>query len=323
MRLLSVHLSQLQFTHFAAMGKLTGSMKLFAFPLTASRDLSIRRSGHRHPLIYYYAQMPKRSTKSDEQPTLRKRAQEKISQTWRNWGKAPGGWKLKVHTYGEKMVDRIDFEELALASIDTSLGPKISQLGTHGSTGKELSEQQAKTHTVSIPLIYPPSFMSSVDPLVNLQEQLVLRSPLHRRKTWFWVGVIPLTAPFMLIPVIPNLPFFFCVWRAWTHWKAHKASSYLLELSNNDAIHASPSEDLDEVYTKSLGLLPDSSKGVNNEHNELKVGSNIVQLLPNPTSTISHIVDAYSLSKEAERSLLRAVDQAKIRSRFDEAKSES
>ncbi|KAL5635465.1 hypothetical protein ACGC1H_004304 [Rhizoctonia solani] len=304
------------------MSKLPSSMRLFAFPLTASRDLSIRRSGHRHPLIYYYAQMPKRSTRPDERPTLLRRAQEKTSQMWSNWGKADGGWKLKVHTYGEKLVDRIDFEELALASIDTSLGPKISQLGAHSSAGKELSEQQTKTHNVSIPLIYPPSFMSSVDPLVSLQEQLVLRSPLHRRKTWFWVGVIPFTAPFMLIPVIPNLPFFFCVWRAWTHWKAHKASTYLLELSNKDAIHASPSQDLDNVYSNASKLLPDPSPR-DDEDSDLEFDSSITQLLPNPVPTISHIIDTYSLPKEARRSLLRAVEQAKIRSQIDEAKTDS
>ncbi|CAE6449055.1 unnamed protein product [Rhizoctonia solani] len=306
------------------MGKPTSSMRLLALPLTASRDISIRRSGHRHPLIYYYAQMPKRSTGPDEQqPTLWKRGQEKMSQLWSNWGKAPGGWKLKVHTYGEKLVDRIDFEELALASIDTSLGPKISQLGTHSSTGKKLSEQQTKAHNVSIPLIYPPSFMSSVDPVANLQQQLVLRSPLHRRKTWFWVGVIPFTAPFMLIPIVPNLPFFFCAWRAWTHWKAHKASTYLLELSDKDAIYPSPSQDLDKVYSNASKSLPDPSPGTNNEHSDLKSDSSIVQLLPNPTSTISVIIDTYSLPKEAKRSLLRAVEQAKIRSRSDEAKIES
>ncbi|CAE7124094.1 unnamed protein product [Rhizoctonia solani] len=305
------------------MSKPMSSMKLFAFPLTASRDLSIRRSGHRHPLIYYYAQMPKKSTGSDEQPTLLKRAQGKASEMWRNWGKAPGGWKLKVHTYGEKLVDKIDFEELALASIDTSLGPKISQLGTHGSAGKELSKQQTNAHDISIPLIYPPSFMSSVDPLASLQQQLALRSPLHRRKTWFWVGVIPFTAPFMLIPVMPNLPFFFCVWRAWTHWKAHKASIYLLELSNKDAIHTSPSQDLDSVYSNASKLLPDPAPKANNEHNNPKADSSIAQLLPNPTPVISHIIDTYSLPKEVKRSLLRAVDQARIRSQFDEAKTES
>lgn len=70
-----------------------------------------------------------------------------------------------------------------------------------------------------IPLIYPPSFMSSVEPMAHLRALLAHRSPLHRRRTWLWVGIAPLTAPFAILPIIPNLPFFFCVWRAWSHWK--------------------------------------------------------------------------------------------------------
>ncbi|CEL51690.1 hypothetical protein RSOLAG1IB_00225 [Rhizoctonia solani AG-1 IB] len=267
--------------------------------------------------------MPKRTESDEQPPTLLKRAQEKASQMWSNWGKASGGWKLKVHTYGEKLVDRIDFEELALASIDTSLGPKISQLGTRGSEGRKLSEEQTKTHTVSIPLIYPPSFMSSINPLDSLQDQLAIRSPLHRRKTWFWVGVIPFTAPFMLIPIMPNLPFFFCVWRAWTHWKAHKASAYLLELSNQEAIKTSPSEDLDELYSKASKSLSGPAQPITKENSSPELDSSIIQLFSNPSSSISYIIDAYSLPKEAKRSLLRAVEQAKIRSRSEDTKSES
>jgi hypothetical protein len=48
------------------------------------------------------------------------------------------------------MIDKVDFEELALASIDTSLGPKLAQLSAHDRAGKDLSEKQSKTHSVSV-----------------------------------------------------------------------------------------------------------------------------------------------------------------------------
>jgi len=37
-------------------------------------------------------------------------------------------FQLKVYHGGEKLVDRLDFEELALKSIDPSLGPSLSRL---------------------------------------------------------------------------------------------------------------------------------------------------------------------------------------------------
>lgn len=70
----------------------------------------------------------------------------------------------------------------------------------------------------------------------------------------------------MLIPVIPNLPFFFCVWRSWSHYKAYKASSYLERLLDTGAIVLEPSSELDKIYAKysrasaSESPTPDTAK---------------------------------------------------------------
>jgi hypothetical protein len=90
----------LQPTLVVAMAKPPSSMRLFAFPLTSSRDLSIRRSGIHHPLIYYYAQMPKTKGTEDREPSLLKRTQDRASQMWNNWGNAPGGWKVIIKLRG-------------------------------------------------------------------------------------------------------------------------------------------------------------------------------------------------------------------------------
>jgi len=132
----------------------------------------------------------------------------KASRLWANFGKAKeGSWKFKTFQYGEKLIDRLDFEELALKSLDPSLGPKITQLGKLGS-----NEEQPQ-----IPIIYPTHILSS--PIPNLRALLDRRTPKHRNGFWFWLLISPLTAPFMIIPVIPNLPFFFCIWRSWHHYR--------------------------------------------------------------------------------------------------------
>ncbi len=51
--------------------------------------------------------------------------------------------QFKVFTYGERLVDRLDFEELALKGVDPSMGPKI----THP---RSPSEAQKKTVLVCI-----------------------------------------------------------------------------------------------------------------------------------------------------------------------------
>jgi hypothetical protein len=51
---------------------------------------------------------------------------------------------------------------------------------------------------------------------------------------------------------IPNLPFFYLVYRAWSHWKALSGSKHLEFLLQNNLPTANPSPELDEVYTAGL-----------------------------------------------------------------------
>jgi len=50
--------------------------------------------------------------------------------------------------------------------------------------------------------------------------------------------------------VIPNLPFFFVAWRAWSNYRAYIASDYLKSLIAARAIEAEASPILTEYYTK-------------------------------------------------------------------------
>lgn len=85
-------------------------------------------------------------------------AREKAASTWSSFGKAPeGNWKvkyliiilclysqhfqLKVFQTGERLVDRIDFEEHALKAIDPSSSP-ISVHNTNGQKAHETHEKQ-------------------------------------------------------------------------------------------------------------------------------------------------------------------------------------
>jgi hypothetical protein len=112
----------------------------------------------------------------------------------------------RVFNDGERLIDRLDFEELALKSLDPSLGPKITSPRT---VGKDVQQPQVRrlpfaravlnpiSPTSQIPLIYPQHIITS--PLLNLQTLVDKRAPRHKRGAWFWLLVSPLTAPFMLI----------------------------------------------------------------------------------------------------------------------------
>ncbi|KAK7056994.1 hypothetical protein VNI00_002712 [Paramarasmius palmivorus] len=115
--------------------------RIISLPITRPKSISklpLRPVDHSKILTYYHFQLHASEARGKEKTggasTSRwkpeggwvKWAQAKAAQTWAGFGKAPeGSWKLKVFRGGERLVDRIDFEELALKGVDPSLGPTI------------------------------------------------------------------------------------------------------------------------------------------------------------------------------------------------------
>jgi len=225
--------------------------------------------------------------------------QTKASATWAGFGKAEeGSWKLKVYQFGERVVDRIEFEELALKGLDPSLGPSL----VHPSPEIEKGPR--------IPLIYPPSLCSDSESLLHLKALVANRMPRHRKGFYLWMIIAPFTAPFMIVPVIPNLPFFFCVWRSWSHYKAYRATQYLQDLLDNGAIVPEGSEALDAILKEFSQSEPPSST---EEPLKSTSTNNGTQELVLRREAVPPIVNLFGLKKSADADLYRAIEQARLR----------
>jgi len=60
---------------------------------------------------------------------------------------------------------------------------------------------------------------------------------------------MPISAPVALIPVIPNIPFFYLVFRAWSHWRALSGSKHIEFLLDRKLVTPKPSPILDTLYS--------------------------------------------------------------------------
>lgn len=111
---------------------------------------------------------------------------------------------------GEQLVDRMEFEELALKGIDPSLGPQVQ--GTQTSTEPKSQRSQIKvgvnvsphpavrcSFIAQIPLIHPASINSSSKTLDELRALVASRTPRHRKGFFLWMGIAPFTVPFIII----------------------------------------------------------------------------------------------------------------------------
>lgn len=68
-------------------------------------------------------------------------------------------------------------------------------------------------------------------------------------------GSSPLTWPFAIIPIIPNFPLFYVLWRAWSHYKAWRGATYLDQLLKAGMIVEEPSAELNKFYAATPRVL--------------------------------------------------------------------
>lgn len=157
--------------------------------------------------------------------------------------------QLKTFQLGERMVDRLEFEELALKSFDPSMGPSITQLKRSPVLDKKkptiVSSELGLVHCRHNLVLTAVIDSSHISPVTAIAFDSVIRAgciygpPYAAASTWIllldggcsfyrafhaYSWVINMSIQFQnstipLIAIVPNLPFFFCAWRSWSHYR--------------------------------------------------------------------------------------------------------
>ncbi|KAF3518473.1 hypothetical protein DY000_02059572 [Brassica cretica] len=138
---------------------------------------------------------------------------DKMNKAWMGLEIAPeGSMKNKIHGLGLKLLARVKPSEIFLKSIS-----------------KEVT---------SVQVSYPPS----LDPRLvrrRLRHIAMSGTILHKKYLIGSVTLLPLTTAFTVLP-LPNLPFFWVLFRTYSHWRALQGSEKLLKLLSN---HSNPQTD--------------------------------------------------------------------------------
>lgn len=147
-------------------------MRLFLLPVSTKRSL-------------IYCQ--RINQQLQEKQSIIDKITTKASKTWLSWEKTDKGWKKKVTSYGNKLFQRLPYEEWGLKSIPP-LSKKL-QVQELGGNQKTLVE-------------YPPSVIKHVSAEETLRSfSAEGRQAFHTK--WMWASIIgmPISAPIGLIPV--------------------------------------------------------------------------------------------------------------------------
>lgn len=134
---------------------------------------------------------------------------DKMNRAWVGLETAPeGSIKSKMHGLGLKLLARVKPSEMFLKSIS-----------------KEVS---------SLEVIYPSSLNSR---LVRRRLRHIAKrgSIIHKKYFYGSAALLPLTTALSVLP-LPNIPFFWLLFRTYSHWRALQGSEKLLELVSNSSV---------------------------------------------------------------------------------------
>ncbi|KAK3687263.1 mitochondrial K+-H+ exchange-related-domain-containing protein [Podospora appendiculata] len=201
-------------------------MRLYLIPISTRRTL-------------LYCQ--KLDVAASEKQTLADKIQSKAARTWASWEQKEKGWQKSVVNYGNYAFRRIPYEEWGLKSV-----PPLSQR----------RKETEVNGTEKVEVVYPKTLLS-MDRVPRVLETLATeRESLHRKRMIYCLIGMPISAPVALIPVIPNIPFFYLVYRAWSHWRALLGGKHVQFLVNKNLLSLTPSAIIDQVYATQKYPLP-------------------------------------------------------------------
>ncbi|KAJ5224793.1 uncharacterized protein N7469_008296 [Penicillium citrinum] len=268
-------------------------MRLFLIPISTRRALIYGRPLRRD---------------AAKELSLLDRATTKAAQTWAGWEEAEKGWKKHLVTWGNKVQQRIPFEEWGLKSI-----PSLT-------TQRRADEQYGNK---KIEVLYPGNTLR-LEKIPGLLHKIATeRQEFHRKKMWWSFGIAPFTAPLGLIPVVPNIPFFYLVYRGWSHWRALNGSRHLEFLVDKNLIDPISLPALEQLYAKRASRTLD---GVQTDTSGpdmvdgMEKSEDRVLLKMSDAKKLATIFEAPELALEAERAIIQVGEQleAKEKQRNEE-----
>lgn len=125
---------------------------------------------------------------------------DKMNRAWIGFGSAPeGSVKSRIHGFGLKLLSRVRPSEVLLKSVT-----------------KDVS---------ALEIVHPASINSR---LVRrrLRHIAVRGASVHKKFLYGSICVLPFTSVFMVLP-LPNIPFFWVLFRTYSHWRALQGSERL------------------------------------------------------------------------------------------------
>lgn len=188
-------------------------------------------------------------------PRIDDRIAAKAAKTWSSFQVSKVRWKQTIVKYANKALDTIPFEERALKTVP----PFNTWMREHAVSRRHIPPAVAEVKDVDlapISVVYPARCFKNWEEAEGEMRRLALTGIKVHKRQMIWCAIgLPLTLPCALIPVIPNIPGFYVLFRLWCNWKAWQGARHLLHLIDDRHLVPSHLAALDATYSDAKQII--------------------------------------------------------------------
>ncbi|KAK7205566.1 mitochondrial K+-H+ exchange-related-domain-containing protein [Myxozyma melibiosi] len=266
-------------------------MRIILLPLTTTTRMVIaQRTG-------YTAVIAANPRRIDDKLTLR------AHKMWADWESSSTWWKKQVTKWGNKAMDNISYEEWSLKGIPRAPPGLLMQSPKKWwevwrSSGENATPEEIEgLVSGKVALVFPPRHINADEVAPILRKFAVSKQPYHLKMMLIYGAVSPLTLPVALLPVIPNIPGFYCLYRMWSHWKAYEGAKVLDRIVSEDKYILEPSYTLESALKPAPGPEDAPLRATSTGEETLLDSSQV--------KAVSEALDAPELEGELNRAIVQ------------------
>ncbi|SCU99156.1 LAFA_0G22320g1_1 [Lachancea sp. 'fantastica'] len=200
-------------------------VKLIAIPITTHKVFVYHK--HTSDILNVTSKVVKYETKLTN----------RVSQAWVKLEKSPRKLNRKIVEKINVLLDKTAWTEDSLNSVPSEnyLMKRVWENEKERLlTFEEWFKNADKLKLRPIHLYYPGSVCSETQTRQQLQTLWKQGLEYHKKFTWLSILGIPLTLPLVLVPVVPNVPGFYLLYRAYRNFKAYNGAKRLRSLMKHE-----------------------------------------------------------------------------------------
>lgn len=219
----------------------------------------------------------------NEQPSLENKLINKFHTLWKQFSTSDAKINQKVVTLVNKFLSKIPWLETCLLSLPSQkfitrkLKDDFKEIENKFLTIEEVSnhlnnEKFTNEDFEKFEFYYPKKITNFDKILKDLKPEFKSQYDIHKKGIFKDLLLMPLTIPFAIVPLIPNIPGFYLLYRIYCHIKVIASLKFFVTLLKDGHLdYLDAGDNITEIYLSSkdaqvrLNILEELS----NNHNEV------------------------------------------------------